>query len=243
MKAVSKFKSLLDKSKSAESGRSSVNDGRTPESTNHPSPQPTLNQPGRSGSHNESSTEGPSAIDGGVRDIASSSFSSVGSHPTSGRGTVTPRSAAASSRNNSERSNSGDVKPKRLQRILTASSDKSHAHDPSLDEPLYLGIGAGKNDLMDKPDLLEVPDDDAIAESPQAADFSIYDLAYEKELERIRLAQGQEAKVYSNRRVESKQGLETDADPSKSQSGWGQLLNRVQEKTDEKANSDATPGT
>jgi [calcium/calmodulin-dependent protein kinase] kinase len=150
---------------------------------------------------------------------------------------------AASSRNNSERSNSGDVKPKRLQRILTASSDKSHAHDPSLDEHLYLGIGAGKNDLMEKPDLLEVPDDDAIAESPQAAEFSIYDLAYEKEVERIRLAQGHEAKVYSNRRVETKQELETDAGPSKSQSGWGHLLNRVREKKDEKSNSEATSGT
>lgn len=243
MKAVSKFKSLLDKKKSAESEHSSVNDGRTPESTSQPSPQPTLNQPGRSGSHNESTTESPSAIDGGIRGIALSSFSSGGSHPASGPGPATPRSVAASSRNNSERSNSGDVKPRRLQRILTASGDKSHAHDPSLDEPLYLGIGAGKNDLMEKPDLLEVPDDDAIAESPQAAEFSIYDLAYEKEVERIRLAQGHEAKVYSNRRVESKQELETDAGPSKSQSEWGHLLNRVREKKDEKPNSEATSGT
>lgn len=243
MKSVTKFKNLLDKKKDVESDHSPVNDGSNPDSIDQLSPQPTLQQLGNSGSHDEFSTEGSSVVDGGLRGTTASSSGSVGSYSTSRPGTVTPRSVAASSRNNSERSNSGDMKPKHLQRILTASSDKSHAHDPSLDEPLYLGIGAGKNDLMEKPDLLEVPDDDAIAESPQAAEFSIYDLAYEKEVERIRKAQGHEAKVYSNRRVEVNQELETDVAPSKSKGGWGQLLNRVLEKNDEKTNEEAPSGT
>ena len=237
MKAVTKFKSLLEKKKSTESGYSSSKDVHRPHSTDGPSPESALYKLGRTSTNSLLSAEAVLSTGGSNPDVTASTSSSFGSRPVSVHGSATPRSLAASSRNNSERSNSGDSKLKHLQRILTASSDKSHAHDPSLDEPLYLGIGAGKNDLMGGADTLEVPEEDIIAESPQAAEFSIYDLAYEKEVERIRKAQGHEATVYLNRRVEGKPEYKAAAHivpGSIGKSAFGQLLDRVREKENEK---------
>lgn len=238
MKAVAKFKGLLEKKKPSA-------DVHRPHASGRPSPQSTISQ-SSSASAQSGSTPGPFlAADANYLDVAASSSSSVRSGTSSGQGTVTPRTIATSSRNSSERSNSGDLKQKHLHRILTASSDRSHAHDPSLDEPLYLGIGAGKNDQMEKSDLLEVPDEDGIAESPQAADFSIYDVAYEKEVERIRLAHGHDATVYSNKRVEGDNELPSADQKSRGRVGWAQILNRMQEKENEKpekSNQDTISG-
>lgn len=98
---------------------------------------------------------------------------------------------------------------------------------------------------MEKSDLLEVPDEDGIAESPQAADFSIYDVAYEKEVERIRLAHGHDATVYSNKRVEGDNELPSADQKSRGRVGWAQILNRMQEKENEKpekSNQDTISG-
>lgn len=113
-----------------------------------------------------------------------------------------------------------------------AQGEKGHAHDPLSDPPLYLGIGAGE-------DLTE----DGVAESPTAAEFSIYDTAYREEVERIREAQGREATVYLNRRVDGRNEYKGDGHMVHKDEGGERLLGSaslkgllesVREKKDEK---------
>ena len=115
-----------------------------------------------------------------------------------------------------------------------SSGDKGHAHDPLDEEPLFLGIGLGGQDL------LEAPPQDVIAESPTAAEFSIYDTAYQNEVDRIREAQGHRATVYLTRRVDSKKEYKADENmieaPKASEiegmphQGFKGLLDRAREK-------------
>ncbi|ESZ95013.1 BcCMK3, calcium/calmodulin-dependent protein kinase [Sclerotinia borealis F-4128] len=119
------------------------------------------------------------------------------------------------------------------------SGDKGQAHDPLDEQPLYLGIGAG----VDDDDSLDAPAQELIAESPTAADFSIYDTAYQKEVERIRAAQGHTATVYLTRRVDHKKEYKADRNmirlphhadmKGRIQEGWKGLLDRAQENKDE----------
>ncbi|KAM3081528.1 hypothetical protein ACMFMG_004985 [Clarireedia jacksonii] len=118
------------------------------------------------------------------------------------------------------------------------SGDKGHAHDPLAEEPLYLGIGAGVGDN----ESLELPQEEIIAESPTAADFNIYDTAYQEEVERIRAAQGESTTVYLTRRVDHKKEYRADNNmitlPARSdikatiQEGWKDLVDRAQEGRD-----------
>jgi [calcium/calmodulin-dependent protein kinase] kinase len=85
-----------------------------------------------------------------------------------------------------------------------SSGEKGHAHDPLDGSPLFLGIGNGGKDHLDAP--LE----ELVAESPTAAEFNIYDTAYQEEVERIRSAQGHKATVYLTRRVDSKKEYKAD---------------------------------
>jgi len=71
------------------------------------------------------------------------------------------------------------------------------------EEPHFLGIGTGG-------DSLSPPLDEAVAESPTAAEYSIYDTAYQEEVERIRAAQGEEATIYLTRRVDSNKERKAD---------------------------------
>ncbi|KUJ19870.1 BcCMK3, calcium/calmodulin-dependent protein kinase [Mollisia scopiformis] len=84
------------------------------------------------------------------------------------------------------------------------SGERGHAHDPLDEQPLFLGIGAGGDDT------LSPPSPDIVAESPTAAEFNIYDTAYQKEVERIRSAQGHQATVYLTRRVDKKKEYKAD---------------------------------
>lgn len=84
------------------------------------------------------------------------------------------------------------------------SGEKGHAHDPLDEEPLFLGIGAGGDDT------LSPPSPDIVAESPAATDFNVYETAYQEEVERIRAAQGRQATVYLNRRVDKKKEYRDD---------------------------------
>jgi calcium/calmodulin-dependent protein kinase kinase 2 len=84
------------------------------------------------------------------------------------------------------------------------SGEKGHAHDPLDEEPLFLGIGTGGSDSLD------TPPEEIVAESPAAAEFSIYDTAYQQEVDRIRAAQGTTATVYLTRRVDSKKEYQED---------------------------------
>ena len=84
------------------------------------------------------------------------------------------------------------------------SGEKGHAHDPLDEEPLFLGIGTGGRGALD------TPPEEVVAESPTAAEFSIYDTAYQQEVDRIRAAQGKTATVYLTRRVDSKKEYKED---------------------------------
>jgi len=88
----------------------------------------------------------------------------------------------------------------------TESGEKGHAHDPLDEEPLFLGIGNGSDDT------LEAPHTDLIAESPTAAEFNIYDRAYQEEVDRIRASKGDSATVYLTRRVDKKKEYKGDKD-------------------------------
>ncbi|KAL2067991.1 hypothetical protein VTL71DRAFT_16089 [Oculimacula yallundae] len=119
------------------------------------------------------------------------------------------------------------------------SGDKGHAQNPLEEEPLFLGIGAGGQDF------LEAPPQDIVAESPTAADFNIYDKAYQEEVERIRAAQGLTATVYLTRRVDSKKEYKADenmvAAPQANEtggatSGFKHLLDKAREKKIEPEN-------
>lgn len=119
--------------------------------------------------------------------------------------------AVKSSTHNAEKSNAHTV-PHRE----SPDSEKGHAHDPLDMEPLYLGIGAGGQDNSSVP-----MEDVCVAESPTAADFDIYDTAYQEEVERIRAAQGHQATIYLTRRVEK-----STADSSDTARGGG-LWDRI----------------
>jgi [calcium/calmodulin-dependent protein kinase] kinase len=117
------------------------------------------------------------------------------------------------------------------------SHEKGHAHDPLDEEPLFLGIGSGAADM------LEPPPQEVVAESPTAADFSIYDTAYQQEVDRIRAAQGHSATVYLTRRVDNKKDYKADANminaPSAAQvegsqphRGFKDLLDHARAKDD-----------
>ncbi|KAK6584576.1 hypothetical protein PZA11_002800 [Diplocarpon coronariae] len=114
------------------------------------------------------------------------------------------------------------------------SGDKGHAHDPLDEEPLYLGIGSGGHDS------LEASPENIVAESPTAAEFNIYDRAYQEEVDRIRAAQGRTATVFLTRRVDSKIEYKVDENmveaPHKgdilggAKEGFKDLLDRAREK-------------
>lgn len=127
-----------------------------------------------------------------------------------------------------------DERPDRPELHSDSSGEKVHAHDPLDEMPLYLGIGAGGQEHLD------APPEDVVAESPAAADFNIYDTAYQEEAERIRATKGHTATVYLTRRVDSKKEYRADENminaPTQSQvegmphQGFKGLLDCVREK-------------
>lgn len=122
------------------------------------------------------------------------------------------------------------------------SGDKGHAHDPLDEQPLYLGIGAG---VGEDGDPLNEPVQELIAESPTAADFNIYDTAYQQEVDRIRAVQGHAATVYLTRRVDHKKEYKADRYmknlpnhtemKGRIQEGWKGLVDRAQDSKDERS--------
>ncbi|KAF2156052.1 Pkinase-domain-containing protein [Myriangium duriaei CBS 260.36] len=79
-------------------------------------------------------------------------------------------------------------------------SGRGHAHDP-LRDTLFLNIGAGA-DTAAGADLTAT-----VCESPGGVDESIFEKAYEEELERIIDREGKSATMYLTRRVEHKDEL------------------------------------
>jgi [calcium/calmodulin-dependent protein kinase] kinase len=118
--------------------------------------------------------------------------------------------------------------------------DRGHAHDPLDEQPLFLGIGAGTGEAVES-DSVETSTSNFVAESPTAAEFSIYDTAYEQEVERIRAAQGSTAKVYLTRRVDGKKRYTADdnmikvpklAETFGAHTGFKSLIDRARDKED-----------
>lgn len=118
-----------------------------------------------------------------------------------------------------------------------SGGEKGHAHDPMDHELLFLGIGIGSDN---DDDSLEAPAFPIMAESPTAAEFNIYDTAYQKEVERIRKAQGHRATVYLTRRVDTKKEYQADEHminaPAANEvegtphAGWKGVLDAAREK-------------
>lgn len=118
-------------------------------------------------------------------------------------------------------------------RRTQSTGDKGHAHDPMDVELPLLGIGPG----LETDAGHETP---LCAESPTAAEFNIYDTAYQLEVERIRRAKGKEATVYLTRRVDSKKEYQADENmvdaPKESEvagqphAGWKSVLDAAREK-------------
>jgi [calcium/calmodulin-dependent protein kinase] kinase len=127
-----------------------------------------------------------------------------------------------------------------------SSGEKGHAHDPLEEPPLFLGIGNGVDEPLEPPQ-------DLVAESPTAAEFSIYDTAYQEEVERIRTAQGHNATVYLTRRVDSKKQYKADANmveapkqadvEGRVHEGFKGLLDRAREKQNKPPGDDYVEGS
>lgn len=96
-----------------------------------------------------------------------------------------------------EYTQSADRNSTNIARRQTTLGGKGQAHNPMNDDPPFLGIGTGAVEA-------ENLSDNSLAESPTAAGFNIYDVAYRTEVERIRKAKGLEATIYRTRRVDEK---------------------------------------
>jgi hypothetical protein len=83
------------------------------------------------------------------------------------------------------------------------NSGKGQAHDPLDEDPLYLDVGPGGEDVHLEPSHV-------VSESPPATDANVYETAYREEVERIRQKQGKNATVYLTRRVETQVGGDND---------------------------------
>jgi [calcium/calmodulin-dependent protein kinase] kinase len=70
----------------------------------------------------------------------------------------------------------------RAGRASLTGGGKGQAHDPTDSAPLFLGIGTGGRDDFSS----DEPPADVVADSPVAADFNVYDRAYEAEIERLK---------------------------------------------------------
>ncbi|KAH6684179.1 BcCMK3, calcium/calmodulin-dependent protein kinase [Halenospora varia] len=243
MKAVKKFKRLvedhkrpialsdvLDKGARALQSPSSLLgvDGPT---------EPTLHKSTSTDLDDRRAVEAVLSAEGVHHDVAASGADSLVGNKLDSSTVVVGDEKRGSNEQNGQRPNprrlSSDEVPE-LQR--TDSGEKGHAHDPLDEEPLFLGIGAGSHGS------LEPPPDNIVAESPTAADFSIYDTAYEEEVNRIRAAQGEKATVYLTRRVDGKKEYKADENmidvPSaeavagKPHEGFKGLLDNTREKAD-----------
>ena len=255
MKAVKKFKSLIDKKRPiAMSGAL----GEGIRTLHHPlsmddQTEPPLLKSRSVDLHDRRNVEAALASEGVHHDVK---YSDVGcSGPTMSR-MDSSMTMVNVPRGSSDDQPAAHHKPQRIRsddypgtghpRLVRreSSGDKGHAHDPLDEEPLFLGIGLGGEDSQEPPPQV------VIAESPTAAEFSIYDTAYQMEVERIRKAQGHRATIYLTRRVDDKKEYKADENmieaPKASEieglphQGFKGLLDRAREKAETQDHSAPT---
>jgi [calcium/calmodulin-dependent protein kinase] kinase len=197
MKAVQKFMSLLDKKRPAALSGVLGKGIRTlhPLSIDGHS-EPTLHKSKSSDLDDRRIVEAVLAAEGVHRDMTSKIDDSM---------VVDEPQEEHTPHHKGHKLNEDELPPSHPVLRSESSGEKGHAHDPLDEEPLFLGIGTGGAD-----ESLDVPTQEIVAESPTAAEFSIYELAYQKEVERIRAAQGHTATVYLTRRVDGKKEYKAD---------------------------------
>ena len=242
MKAVKKFKGLIDKKRPAAlsgtlgKGIRTIHTAYGSDATS----EPTLHKSRSVDMHDRRMVETAVAAEGVHYDIDAPE-SKDSRWPAANRMDSAVTVIHVPSREDSQdqphhkgkKAGSGDL-PKRPELHSDSLGEKGHAHDPLDEVPLFLGIGSGGQDSLD------APPQDIVAESPTAAEFSIYDTAYQEEVERIRAAQGHKATVYLTRRVDSKREYKEDENmidaPKQSEiegmphEGFKGLLDRAREK-------------
>ena len=256
MKAVKKFKSLTDKKRPAAFSGTLGKGVRTLHNSfgNDATSEPALKRSRSVDVHDRRTVETALAAEGVHHDID-------GAKDKDRRTSVTNRmDSTVTMIHVPTREDSGDHSHHKGKKLSSedlsdrpelhfdCSGDKGHAHNPLDEAPLFLGIGSGGDDSLD------VSQQDLVAESPTAADFNIYDTAYQDEVERIRSAQGHTATVYLTRRVDSKKEYKADENmvdaPKQSEihgrphEGFKGLLDRAREEHHEQPLAhDAVGGT
>jgi [calcium/calmodulin-dependent protein kinase] kinase len=83
------------------------------------------------------------------------------------------------------------------------AGEKGHARDVMDYEPLFLGIGAGSNDVPNG----EEPPANVVADSPTAVDFNVYDRAYGDAIDKIKANPSRRPTLYLTRFVKEKDTL------------------------------------
>lgn len=247
MKAVTKFKNLIDKKRPAAFDETLGKNVRTLHLTDGSvTSEPALHKSRSVDLSDRRHVEAALAAEGVHHDVFPASNTLSSSKVDSSVvmiDSLGPKGQEASPRHRKYISASSEVQELGYSDSRSASSgEKGQAHDPLSEEPLFLGIGTGGDSSLDLPQI------ETVAESPTAAEFNIYDVAYKQEVERIRSEQGHRATVYLNRRVDSMKEYITDAsivdDPKTSEvkgmphGGWGQLIDRLRERKYEQQPSD-----
>lgn len=248
VKAVKKFRSLIDKKRPAALSSTLGQGIRTLHTSygNDATSEPALHKSRSVDIYDRRNVEAALAAEGVHHDIDTSESRDSGRPMTNKMGSAVTMIHVPTRQDSHEQPHH---KGKKLEKAdaedLTnhpalrsdSSGEKGHAHDPLDEAPLFLGIGTGGDEYLD------TPPQDIVADSPTAADFSIYDTAYQEEVERIRAAQGHKATVYLTRRVDNKKEYKADENmidaPKQSQvegmphECWKGLLDRAREKQDE----------
>ena len=252
MKAVQKFKALVDHRRPTALSETLGKGIRTLHPLDDASSEPALRKSRSVDMHDRRMVEGALAAEGVHHDIDAPDTKTTHKAMTNRIDSAVtvihvPHRSDSDDQphHKGKRIHSEDL-PDRPEPHSDSLGEKGHAHDPLNEQPRFFGIGSGGDNS------LEVLQQDIVAESPTAAEFNIYDTAYQEEVERIRAAQGHKAMVYLTRRVDKKKEYKADENminaPEDSEvvgahAGFKDLLDRARKKHHEEPPEDQVGGT